>query len=300
MLAYVLALVIGFGSLAIFLAAFFLPEVHRKEDFIWSGIGLFYALVLWVCAGRITGGVLLGQTASVALLGWFGWQTLTLRRELTSPEHRTPISPEVQEKIKGFSFTGLGQKLQQQVSGLQKKKPSASQSSSASPATANTPKDKNKATAGQAATQAPDTALAPTNTADTPNSSNFVTIIDSRNTPTETELQEKATTEVSASPTPVDQPAVDNAEMSASPELVRPNPPAPELVEAAQESAASNSADSSVDAATPIEEIAPEVELAPPAEPPGDGDPTMRQNPPDVDIVIEGVPIDPENPPTLS
>lgn len=300
MLAYVLALVIGFGSLAIFLAAFFLPEVHRKEDFIWSAVGLFYALVLWVCAGRITGGVLLGQTASVALLGWFGWQTLTLRRELTSPEHRTPISPEVQEKIKGFSFTGLGQKLQQQVSGLQKKKPSAAQSSSASPATTNTPKDKNKATAGQAATQAPDTAPAPISTADTPNSSNSVTIIDSRNTPIETELQETATTQVSASPTPVDEPAADNAEMSASPELVRPNPPAPELVEAAQESAASNAADSSVDAATPIEEIAPEVELAPPAEPPGDGDPTMRQNPPDVDIVIEGVPIDPENPPTLS
>jgi hypothetical protein len=80
---------------------------------------------------------------------------------------------------------------------------------------------------GQAATQPPDTAPAPTDTADTPKSSNFVTILDSRNTPTETELQETATTEVSASPTPVAQPAVDNAEMSASPELVRPNPPAP-------------------------------------------------------------------------
>lgn len=300
MLAYVLALVIGLGSLGMYLAAFFFPEVHRKEDFIWSGIGLFYALVLWVCAGRITGGVLLGQTASVALLGWFGWQTLTLRRELTSPEHRTPISPEVQEKIKGFSFTGLAQKLQQQVSGLQKKQPSAAPSSSASPATANTPKDKKRAAGGQAATQPPDTAPAPTETADTPNNSKVVTILDSRNTPTETELQETATTEVSASPTPVDEPAVDNAEMSASPELVRPNPPAPELVEAAQESAMSNATDSDIDAATPIEEIAPEVELAPPAEPPGDGDPIMRQNPPDVDIVIEGVPIDPENPPKLS
>jgi hypothetical protein len=69
MLAYVLALVIALGSLAIYMTAFFFPEVHRKEDFIWSGVGLFYALVLWVCAGRITGGVLLGQMASVALLG---------------------------------------------------------------------------------------------------------------------------------------------------------------------------------------------------------------------------------------
>lgn len=79
MLAYILALGVGLGSFALYMAAFFFPEVHRKSDFIWSGIGLFYALVLWVCAGRITGGVLLGQTASVALLGWFGWQTLKLR-----------------------------------------------------------------------------------------------------------------------------------------------------------------------------------------------------------------------------
>lgn len=299
MLAYVLALVIGLGSLTMYLAAFFFPEVHRKEDFIWSGIGLFYALVLWVCAGRITGGVLLGQAASVALLGWFGWQTLTLRRELTSPEHRTPISPEVQKKIQGFSFTGLGQKLQQQVGGLQKKKPSTAPSSSTATATANTPKDKQKATGGQAATQSPDTTPVPTVTAEPSNSSNVVTIIDSRNTPTETELQKTTITEVSASPIPVDEPAVDDGEMSESAELVRPNPPAPELVEAAQPSAASNAADSSLDA-TPIEEIAPEVELAPPAEPPGDGDPTMRQNPPDGDIAIEGVPINPENPPNLS
>ncbi|MBD2021794.1 Ycf66 family protein, partial [Leptolyngbya sp. FACHB-36] len=77
MLAYLLALVVALGSFALYMAAFFFPEVHRKNDFIWSGVGLFYALVLWVCGERITGGVLLGQTASVALLGWLGWQTLT-------------------------------------------------------------------------------------------------------------------------------------------------------------------------------------------------------------------------------
>ncbi|NJP11146.1 MAG: hypothetical protein HC866_18105 [Leptolyngbyaceae cyanobacterium RU_5_1] len=91
MLAYVLALVVGLGSFALYMAAFFLPEVHRKNDFIWSGIGLFYALVLWVCAGRITGGVLLGQMASVSLLGWLGWQTLTLRRHVASPDQQTPL-----------------------------------------------------------------------------------------------------------------------------------------------------------------------------------------------------------------
>jgi len=91
MLAYVLALVVGIGSLAIYLAAFLFPEIHRKNDFIWSGIGLFYALVLLVFAPIIMGGLLLGHLASVALLVWFGWQTLSLRRQLTPEAQRTPI-----------------------------------------------------------------------------------------------------------------------------------------------------------------------------------------------------------------
>lgn len=99
MLPYVLALVIGLGSFAYYMAAFFFPEVHRKSDFVWSGVGFFYALVLWVCAGRITGAVLLSQIASVSLLGWLGWQTLMLRRQLALPEAQTEISPQVQEKI---------------------------------------------------------------------------------------------------------------------------------------------------------------------------------------------------------
>jgi hypothetical protein len=92
MLANILALAVGIGSLALYMVAFFFPEVHRKNDFIWSGVGLFYALILWFCAGRITGAVLLGQTASVALLGWFGWETLTLRRLVTPVAEQTKIS----------------------------------------------------------------------------------------------------------------------------------------------------------------------------------------------------------------
>lgn len=92
MLAYVLALAVGLGSFAIYLAAFFFPEVHRKNDFIWSGVGLFYALVLWVCAGRITGSLLLGQVAGVALLGWSVGQTLSLRRQ--TPQSQTIPSTE--------------------------------------------------------------------------------------------------------------------------------------------------------------------------------------------------------------
>ncbi|MBW4579340.1 MAG: hypothetical protein KME42_07175 [Tildeniella nuda ZEHNDER 1965/U140] len=91
MLTYLLALIVGLSSFGLYMAAFFFPEVHRKNDFIWSGLGLFYALVLWVCAGRITGGVLLGQTASVTLLGWLGWQTLTLRRQVAPVDQQTAV-----------------------------------------------------------------------------------------------------------------------------------------------------------------------------------------------------------------
>ncbi len=96
MLAYILAIAVGLASLSLYLSAFFLPELHRKDDFLWSGVGLFYALVLWVCAGRITGGVLLGQSASVTLVLCFGWQTLRLRRAIANPDEKTDI--------RGFSF----------------------------------------------------------------------------------------------------------------------------------------------------------------------------------------------------
>lgn len=91
MLAYILAVAVALGSFALFMAAFFFPEVHRRGDLVWSGVGLLYALVLWVCAGQIRGGLLLGQTASVALLGWFVWQNLTLRRSLAPREQRTEV-----------------------------------------------------------------------------------------------------------------------------------------------------------------------------------------------------------------
>jgi len=243
MLAYVLALVIGLGSLALYLAAFFFPEVHRKNDFIWSGVGLFYALVLWVCAGRITGGVLLGQLFSVALLGWFAWQTLTLRRALATPEQQTPIPTELPPQLKS-NFQGL----QQKVTGFFKKGKSDSELVADARATM---------AAKQAETQLKEVAK--------PSSTEEVTTPDA-------EIVDKG-----------DTPAV-------VPELVPPKPPAPELVEAAQKSA-SPDIESPADAVIPIEVIAPEVELAPPAEPPGLGDPEDR--------IVESDtanPLDPENP----
>jgi hypothetical protein len=86
MLAYILAIALGLGSLTLFLAAFFRPKLHRQDDFLWSGIGLFYALVLWLCAQQLRGGVLLGQVAGVALVLTFGWQTLKLRWAIANPE----------------------------------------------------------------------------------------------------------------------------------------------------------------------------------------------------------------------
>ncbi len=80
MLGYLLAVLVGSGSVGLYIAAFFFPEIHRKPDFIWGGVGLFYALALWIYAKEISGGILVGQAASVALLGWFGWQTIKLRQ----------------------------------------------------------------------------------------------------------------------------------------------------------------------------------------------------------------------------
>ncbi|WP_013321542.1 Ycf66 family protein [Gloeothece verrucosa] len=86
MLPYILAIAIAVYSLILFSQAFFSPVIHRKDDFLWSGIGLFYALVLWLCAGLITGAVLLGQSAAVILIISFGWQIAKLRRAIAYPD----------------------------------------------------------------------------------------------------------------------------------------------------------------------------------------------------------------------
>ena len=93
MLTYLLAFAIALGSFGLYLSAFFYPEIHRKGDLTLSGVGLFYALVLWICADRITGAVLLGQIASTSLIGWFGYQALTSRLGYT------PSTAELQSKL---------------------------------------------------------------------------------------------------------------------------------------------------------------------------------------------------------
>ncbi len=103
MLAYILAIAIGSSSLVLFTTAFVQPEIHRKDDFFWSGIGLFYALVLWFCANRLTGGVLLGQAAAVALILSSNWQNLKLRKAIAHPEKQIALeSFSVTQAIQNF------------------------------------------------------------------------------------------------------------------------------------------------------------------------------------------------------
>ena len=85
MLSYALAIVVAISSLVLFSTAFLMSKIHRRDDFLWSAVGLFYALVLWYCARNITGAVLLGQAAATALLVSYNWQTIKLRRMIADP-----------------------------------------------------------------------------------------------------------------------------------------------------------------------------------------------------------------------
>jgi Ycf66 protein N-terminus len=128
MLTYLLAFAVVLGSLALYLSAFLYPEIHRKGDLVWSGVGLFYGLVLWVCAKQITGGVLLGQMAGSALLGWFAWQTINFRWQESSPAQSLvggfSLSDLQERANKGFTpenFTKAKGELQDLVGGLSEK-----------------------------------------------------------------------------------------------------------------------------------------------------------------------------------
>lgn len=102
MLAYILSIVVAVFSLIIFGLAFFAPSLHRRDDFLWSGVGLFYALVLWLCASQMTGAVLLGQTAAAIMLLSFGWQTLKFRDAIAHPEKGINLSFSVIDSIQNF------------------------------------------------------------------------------------------------------------------------------------------------------------------------------------------------------
>ena len=97
LITHVLAALVGIGSVAFYMAAFFYPEVNRPRDVVWSGLGLVYALVLWFGAAQMSAAILLGQCIAGVLLGVLGYQTLSIRREKTPVYQQTPvvITPEV-------------------------------------------------------------------------------------------------------------------------------------------------------------------------------------------------------------
>ena len=93
-----------------------MSDIHKRDDFLWSGVGLFYALVLWFCASRITGSLLLGQVAAVALVISFNWQNLKLRKAVQHGHggdhhekmHQDAIAnPEEASETGGFSVTEM-------------------------------------------------------------------------------------------------------------------------------------------------------------------------------------------------
>lgn len=69
---------------------------------------MFYALILWFCAGQMSPAILLGQTTAVVLLLGLGWQTLSVRREKTPVYQQTPVvlTPEV---VGGWAKNKLNQ-----------------------------------------------------------------------------------------------------------------------------------------------------------------------------------------------
>lgn len=232
-MTHLLALIVGLGSLAIYLTAFFFPEVHRKNDFYWSGVGLFYALVLWVFAPRIGGWFFLGQLAAAALLFWFGWQTFSLRRQVTPAMEQTPIpsTEDIKDNLSlperlGGLIKNVGNILPGQKN--QAETPTATQPTP----TVSTTEDSSAATIGKTLTDAIDEETPPP-VSDTP-------VVNVEN------IDTAATVET-------------------TPEATPPESPPPEIVEAASETA-----DTEDKTTPPVEETVPEAELAPPAEAPPD------------------------------
>lgn len=268
MLAYVLAIAVALGSFIFYMAAFFYPEVHRKHDFYWCFLGLFYALVLWVAANRITGSVLLAQTASVVLLGWMGWQTLSLRRSSSPATEQTEVSPEVAQQARSF---GVGNIL----SLFRRKKAEPA----VQPATTEAET--------QPEAKVPEVAV--------PDSSEeaMQAIADSEAIPAkpEVDITSNDSPEEEASDT-----AAETTETETEPaeEPISPEPPTSNMVEAAQpeedekvesveeavvEAANPQIDNPEVDKETPIEKVAPEAELAPPAEESPDAESEMAEFP---------------------
>ncbi|MFN4279329.1 Ycf66 family protein [Thermosynechococcus sp.] len=124
MLTNLLAWSMAIASLGLYLLGFFLPELYRRFDLIASGAGLFFALTLWIYGDRLGGGLLLGTAAAVALILWFGWQTLSYRWQLTYPGDRTDTQKaqalwqKVQSLLPEGTFANIAEQLQSLIARL--------------------------------------------------------------------------------------------------------------------------------------------------------------------------------------
>jgi|GEM_PF-2671328 len=120
MLSFALVLIVGVGSIGLYLAAYIYPEIHRKTDIWWSGIGLFYALILLIYRRPL--GLLLGHTASVILLVGLSYQALQRRWMMVGinppqPEAGTlsaqarEVLDQIVAKVTSVDWQGLWQKM---------------------------------------------------------------------------------------------------------------------------------------------------------------------------------------------
>lgn len=124
MLSLALVLIVGLGSVGLYLTAYVYPEIHRKTDVWWSGTGLFYALILLIYRRPV--GLLLGHTASVVLLVWLGYQALQRRWAMVEANPAQPddgtwgakarkLSDQVLAKITSVDWQGLWEKMGMQA-----------------------------------------------------------------------------------------------------------------------------------------------------------------------------------------
>lgn len=124
MLSLALVLIVGLGSIGLYLTAYVYPEIHRKTDVWWSGTGLFYALILLIYRRPV--GLLLGHTASVVLLVWLSYQALQRRWAMVEANPAQPdpgtwgadvrkISDQAIAKITSVNWQGLWEKMGQQA-----------------------------------------------------------------------------------------------------------------------------------------------------------------------------------------
>ena len=111
----VIAITVGLGGFGLYMMPFFFPEVYRKNDMAWSGVGTVYAIALWLSMDQVTLPLLLSQLAIVVLLGRFGWQNLELRRAIAPDAEKTafPDAGITIAQVIGFKLQQLSHYLTQ-------------------------------------------------------------------------------------------------------------------------------------------------------------------------------------------